>query len=152
MIIDITSLNLNEKNIINVDEILNVDEEEIKKTELIDIKDIKIKGTISKNNLNNYILNLNVEGIMILPCSRTLEPTEYHFNFDIDEEYEEKTKKIQKTIDIFPIIWENILMEIPIRVINPKADKIKTKGDGWELITDSDNKGHNSLAKLKDLL
>ena len=61
-------------------------------------------------------------------------------------------KKNEKTIDILPIIWENILMEIPMKVISPKAKDMKTKGDGWELITDSKEKGNNSLAKLKDLL
>ena len=43
-------------------------------------------------------------------------------------------------------------MEIPMRVISPNAKNMKTKGNGWELITDSESKGNNSLAKLKDLL
>ena len=30
-------------------------------------------------------------------------------------------------------------MEIPIRIINPEAEETKVKGDGWELITDSEN-------------
>jgi len=29
---------------------------------------------------------------------------------------------------------------------------MKTKGEGWELITDSKKQANNSLAKLKDLL
>ena len=74
---------------------------------------------------------------MTIPCSRTLKPTEYEFETEIEENIE-NTKKIQKTIDILPIIWENILMEIPIRIINPEAKDLKVKGDGWELIT-SDN-------------
>ena len=88
---------------------------------------------------------------MIVPCSRTLKPTEYKFESEIEEnieENEEKTKKIKKTIDILPIIWENILMEIPIRIINPDAEEEIMKGDGWELIT-SDNIGQNAEAKLE---
>ena len=41
-------------------------------------------------------------------------------------------------------------MEIPIRVVSNDLSDIKTKGDGWELITEE--KGNPSLAKLKDLL
>ena len=43
-------------------------------------------------------------------------------------------------------------MEIPMKVVSPKAKNMKTKGDGWELITDSEPKANSSLAKLKDLL
>ena len=102
-----------------------------------------------------YQLDLNIKGEMILPCSLTLEPVNYPFDIKIDEnldEFIENTKKTQKTIDILPIIWENILMEIPMKVVSPKAKNMKTKGDGWELITDSESKANNSLAKLKDLL
>ena len=82
---------------------------------------------------------------MVLPCSVTLNPVNYEFQTNIEgnlkEIYEEIGKKYennQKTIDILPIIWENILMEIPIKVVNSDASGIKTKGEGWELITDED--------------
>ena len=140
MIIDLTPLKSGIKNEIIIDENISFDEK-IKETELLDIKNTKVSGKIYIDSLDEYIINLKINGTMILPCSRTLKPTEYKFTSEIDENLEEITenfKKNQKTIDILPIIWENILMEIPIRIINPKADEIKLKGDGWELITDSE--------------
>ena len=140
MIIDLTPLKSGIKDEIIINEDLSFDES-IKETEIIDIKNTKVTGKIYIDSLDNYIINLKINGIMILPCSRTLKPTEYEFTSEIDENLEEiigNFKKNQKTIDILPIIWENILMEIPIRIINPKADEIKLKGDGWELITDSE--------------
>ena len=154
MNIDLTPLIYGHENQIIIKEKVTFSKEDLKNTELIDIKNVEVEGQISKNSEDINIW-LNIKGKMILPCSRTLKPTDYEFETQIDEnidENEEKFKKNQKTIDILPIIWENILMEIPIRVINPSAEEIKTKGDGWELITDSEIKGHNSLAKLKDLL
>ena len=142
MIIDLTPLKAGLKEQIDINEELLFTKEDLKDTELIDLQNVKVEGQIYIDSLNSYILNLTIKGKMILPCSRTLKPTDYEFETKIDEnleENEEKFKKNQKTIDILPIIWENILMEIPIRIINPDAENIKIEGDGWELITDSEN-------------
>ena len=101
------------------------------------MQNTKATGSIYLNALNEHILNLKITGTMILPCSRTLKPVKYEFETVVEENMEEIFGKFKKTIDILPIIWENILMEIPIRVISPEAEEIETKGDGWELITDS---------------
>ena len=142
MIIDLTQLNSSIKDTIKINENLSFTDEDLKGTDLIDLKDVIVDGEIYKGNLDNYNLNLKIKGKMILPCSRTLKPTEHDFNIEIDENLEENQenfKKNQKSIDIFPIIWENILMEIPIRIINKEVKNIAVKGEGWELITDSEN-------------
>ena len=152
MIIDLTPINYNQKKEIIVDENVFFKKEDLEKTTILDLKDVKAQGKIYKDNLEEIILELKITGTMIIPCSRTLKPTEYQFEADLEEnieENEEKTKKIKKTIDILPIIWENILMEIPIRIINPEAEEIEIKGEGWELIT-SDNIGQNAEAKLEE--
>lgn len=152
MIIDLTPINYNQKKEITINEDIYFSKEDLQNTELLDLKNVKAQGKIYKDNLEEIILELKITGTMIVPCSRTLKPTEYNFETEIEEnieENEEKTKKIKKTIDILPIIWENILMEIPIRIINPEAEEIDIKGEGWELIT-SDNIGHNAEAKLEE--
>ena len=126
----------------------------LKKAGILSMDEVEVKGEIT-SDLGEYFLNISLKGKMVLPCSLTLEPVDYPFTLEIDEnlnELMENFKKSQKTIDILPIIWENILMEIPMKVVSPKAKNMKTKGDGWELITDSESKANNSLAKLKDLL
>ena len=142
---------LNTKSKIDIDGKVSFSKEEVQKAGILDMKEIYVKGSLTQE----YQLDLNIKGEMILPCSLTLEPVNYPFDIKIDEnldEFIENTKKTQKTIDILPIIWENILMEIPMKVISPNAKNMKTKGEGWELITDSEEKGNHSLAKLKDLL
>ena len=144
---------LNTKSKIDIDDKFYFPKEDLKKAGILDMQEVTVKGTLKYNE--EYQLNLTIKGEMILPCSLTLEPVNYPFNIEIDEnidEFIENSKKTQKTIDILPIIWENILMEIPMKVVSPKAKNMKTKGDGWELITDSEPKANNSLAKLKDLL
>lgn len=157
MIIDITSLKNNQKDKIEINEIVKLDE--TNKADLIDLKDTYVKGYIIKDNINEYILNVIVSGTMVLPDSVTLEPVDYDFNTQIEgniddllEEINLISKKTEFSIDIFPIIWENILVEIPMRVAKNKKN-IKLEGDGWKVI----NESHESIStnpeleKLQDL-
>ena len=146
---DLNSLNTKQK--IIIDTKVTFPKEDLEKAGILDMDEVSVKGEITNNREEN-ILNLTIKGKMILPCNLTLEPVDYPFSIEIEENLNEIIENSQKTIDILPIIWENILMEIPMKVISPKAKDMKTKGDGWELITDSKEKGNNSLAKLKDLL
>lgn len=122
-------------------------------TDIQKMTEVKVTGTITKDVADDYLINLNIQGTMTLPDSLTLEPVEYPFDINVDENLEEVAenfKKSDKTIDILPIIWENILMEIPIRVTGKNSKTLKTEGEGWSFV--EDNPGtNNSLSKLKDL-
>lgn len=150
MIIDLVRLNNNIEKSIIVDEELKLSEEDLKKADLLDLKDTKIKGTIYKNAIGNIEVELNITGIMVLECARTLKPVDYPFNInvDVDEdeivEIDENFKKNQNSLDILPIIWENILVEIPMRVVSEDATEIEIKNN---------NSNQNSaFEKLKSLL
>ena len=122
-------------------------------TDIQKMTEVKVTGTITKDVADDYFISLNIQGTMTLPDSLTLEPVEYPFDINVDENLEEVAenfKKSDKTIDILPIIWENILMEIPIRVTGKDSKALKTEGEGWSFVEDSPST-NNSLAKLKDL-
>lgn len=155
---DITRLNNNIEKYIPIDEIYSFTSEEIKGTDLLELNDVKISGELYKNSLGNIELNVDVEGIMKLSCAITLKPVDYPFKFEIDGELEElmrdleeNSKNFQNTIDILPIIWENILMEIPMRVISDelKDKEINMSGDGWKFVTDEEEV-NNPLRVLMD--
>ena len=152
MNIDITRLNSNIDSNILVDINYEFNKDELKGTDLISCK-CNIKGEIFKSITEELAVNLNVEGLMILPCSVTLKPVEYPFNIEINGEIGEILdnfdKNYKNTIDIFPIIWENILMEIPMRVVSDEAKDYKIEGEGWKLVTEEE---HSSpFDELKDL-
>ncbi len=158
MEIDITRLKSGIDSFIPIDMTYSFTKEELENSGILKLDNVKIKGEIGKNSLYDYTINIIVEGTMILPCAISLKPVNYDFSVEIDEnlaemaeEFAENVKNNQKTIDIFPIIWENILMEIPMRIVSDDVSDVKTKGDGWELITD-ETSGNSTLAKLKDLL
>ena len=139
-----------------VDEVYSFSEEELKGTDVTKLDNVHINGEITLNALGDVYLSLEVDGVMIIPCAVTLKPVEYPFNIiiegDLAEISEENEEKFINSIDILPIIWENILMEIPSRVVSPNAKDMKTSGDGWKMIDDEEVSENPELAKLKDLL
>ncbi|MCI9586277.1 MAG: DUF177 domain-containing protein [Bacilli bacterium] len=159
MNIDITKLRSGIEDYITINETYTFSKKELKNSGILELNNIKINGEITKNSIDDYNINIIVEGIMVLPCSVTLKPVNYDFNINIEgnliemlSEFNENYENNQKTIDIFPIIWENILMEIPIRIVSDDISDVKTRGEGWELITEDKNPVNPNLAKLKDLL
>ena len=160
MIIDLIRLKNNIDEYIEIDVPVQYDSEYAKNTELIDLKNTFVKGNIYKNGMEEIILDITLSGVMVLPCSVSLKPVDYNFscsvNGNIEELYTEidkNDKKYENSIDILPIIWENILMEMPMKVVSENLSDVKTEGDGWKLITEKENTYINpELAKLKDLL
>ena len=159
VIIDIIRLKSGLDKYIEIDEKVNVNHEYLEQAELLDLRDCSVKGTLSKNQYGGFNLNVIVAGIMVLPCSISLKPVDYNFSFEIDDDIEKllsemdkNYKKIENSLDILPIIWENILMEIPIKVTSSNLEGCKTSGDGWRLVTSEEKKTNPALEKLKDLL
>ena len=156
MIIDITSLN--RENILSIDTDINIEEDSYVNTDIIEIKKMHFKGFITKSE-GDYYIDGNLNGIIVLPDSLTFEPTNCNIDTEISgniaqllEEIGIFDKKIENTIDIFPIIWENILMEIPIRVENKESRNGKIEGKNWRVIEDNEESSLNpELQKLKDL-
>jgi len=159
MKIDIIRLMSNLDEYIDIDCYYTFDESYLSKTDLLKLNDVHIQGSITKDSIDNLILALRIEGVMVLPCSITLEAVEYPFTVELEDDLEkllteidEKPQKLEKTIDILPIIWENVLMEMPMKVTSPKVKDIKMSGDGWKFVTEEKTEINPELEKLKDLI
>lgn len=126
--------------------------------EIKDIKDTHLKGYIYYNSAEILEIDLELKGIMILNDSVTLEPIEYPFNIKINEEYslndgyfKEYYEKEQNILDIMAILWENIVLEVPMHLTNTKDAKLE--GVGWSLGSNKSNEEIDPrLAKLTELL
>lgn len=144
---------------IEIDGVYEIDSSLISSTDLLEPLNISLKGRITRDVLEGFLLDVKVSGTMILPCSITLKPVSVPLNIrivgnldELMEEIDENHKKIENSIDILPIIWENILMEIPMKVTSPDAYSTKVEGDGWKFVTEKEEEINPALAKLKDLL
>ncbi len=149
MKIDLTGLNNKSYTKIEVDEVLKVSNEDAEKLGVTEFKDFTVKGFISSES-NNIRVVLEINGEFIIPCSISLEPTTIPGNLKIDcyldeieEEFDKKLKINENTLDIFPIVWENVLVEIPMKVVNPKAKAFDEE---------KYNNKNSEFEKLKELL
>lgn len=157
--IDISRLLSNVEKIIKIDEELVYERSYLDNTDIISISPVKVIGEVSRNDIGDLDLNIRVNGELVLPCSVTLEPVKYPFSFEINEiigkKDENNLKKDLNTLELKPYLWENILVEIPLRIVSDDAYKKEYKGDGWQLINEdtkkeSKNNPFEALNKLLD--
>ncbi len=98
---------------------------------------------------------------MILPCSVTNEDVDYAFHTQSLEEFafEKLTDEdvhISKgdVVELMPVIFQLILMEIPLKVV--KENVQYPRGKGWEVMKEEDYQKSKKdeidprLAKLKE--
>ena len=162
MIIDLTSLvtNLKEKIIIN--QRVDTSSLDLSNTNIRKLNNTYFKGEITRIGDNTFSINGVLSGSMILPDDITLEDVEHIYEIQIDENFGESTENdennieiVQNTIDILPFLWQNIIVEIPLKVVGDKNRNKTTKGNGWRLINEDEvNTDNNSpfsdLQKLLD--
>ena len=146
MNIDIKKLRSNFEKVINIDEEVNNITEGLEGTDIKKIKNLVITGYIDRDVIDEYHIYLKIEGTLILECAITLKEIEYPISIEIDDNYEdlmaeigENVKNVTNTLDIWPIIWHNVLLVVPMRVVSPGAEEEVTKGDGWEFISAENN-------------
>ncbi|MGN1342137.1 MAG: YceD family protein [Bacilli bacterium] len=151
MIIELFDLITNGKTI-NIDNDITIPNELIKESTIRRLNNIHFKGCIKKLIDDTYQLEGTISGIMILPDDITLEDYEYNFTSEIEEKIEETSINSQKTLDITGILWQNILVEIPLKAVNEKNKDLTLEGDGWRLIKEDEVKSSNNpLSSLEEL-
>lgn len=152
MTIDLFNLVVNNKTI-NIDSDIIIPNEYLENSGIRRLNNIHFKGNIKKLVDDTYSLEGVLSGTMIIADDITLEDYEYNFTSEIEENIEETSINLQKTLDITDILWQNILIEVPSKVVNDKNKNIKLEGNGWRLISEDDlNSKNNPLSELEDLL
>jgi len=139
---------------INIDKNVNISEELLSTSTIRRLNNVHFSGYIDKLVDDTYELAGTLSGTMIIPDDITLEDFEYNFTSEIEEEIEETRINFQKTIDITEDLWQNILVEIPLKAVNEKNKNLTLEGDGWRLISEDEvaNTKNNPLSSLEDLL
>ena len=138
---------------INIDNYVNISEELLSTSTIRRLYNVHFNGYIDKLIDDTYELVGTLSGTMIIPDDITLEDFEYNFTSEIEENIDETRINYQKSIDITEDLWQNILVEIPLKAVNEKNKNIKLEGDGWRLISEEDleNTKNNPLSSLEEM-
>lgn len=155
MRIDLTNILANIVSAININEQVIIDNEMLKTSNIRRLDNTMFKGRIFKDYEDNLVLEGNITGTMVLPDDITLKDVNYEFKSEIFEYIEEVFTIDKNSIDILDYLWQNILVEVPLKVRSDEDDNITLKGVGWRLITEEElnnrsNRPFSDLSKLLD--
>lgn len=153
MYIDLSKVD--EKGIV-IDDIVSFGDEFIKNTPIQKLENVKVNGRAYYSITNEIIFDCKVEGSFVLLDAMDLEPFDYPFSFEISEILseidDEKDQNELKTLDIMDILWQNIVLEVPISARKEPDKKYHLEGEGWELVDEERKKLDPRLAPLLELL
>ena len=121
---------------IDINEDINFNNIDYQKMNINKINSMHVSGLAKVNYEDNIELELDVNGSLVMPCAITLEDVIVPINVHISEEILENTLNNDFFLDLLDILWENIVLEIPIRVVKEGAKLESQKGVGWEIISE----------------
>ncbi len=130
---------------------------------LRDLRDVVVEGIGRYESSTQYFtVDLEISGYMTVPCAITLEDIEIPFEISSTETFvfgkdpNGNAYEIKgDVIDLSPVVFQLILMDIPWSVTKPDINEYP-KGKDWEVIKEKDFKEKKKLeidprlAKLKE--
>lgn len=122
---------------------------------LNEVKDCTVEGQVYYDHNNELVLNLKCSGQLVLQDAIDLSPIIQLFTIEIKEKGDsiwQNNENQQNLLDIIAILWQNVLLEVPIKITKPGNKDISLQGDGWELLNEKKQKIDSRLAPLADLL
>jgi uncharacterized protein len=126
--------------------------EVIKDTDILKISPVEVKGDYEIYDDNQeFVFYMEIKCTLTMACAITLKEVEVELDFDVEETFTTyKTEEFNTiegiTIDLLPILWSNIILEKPMRVVSPDA----TSDFEQDNIEFEDENINNAFAKLKD--
>ena len=98
------------------------------------LNDVNVKGNLVRIDEETYEVNYTMTTTVVMACSLTLEDVIYEVNESFQEIYSTKANDdwflIEKnTIDLDEMVWSNLIMSLPIRIVRSDAYEIlKSRG------------------------
>ncbi len=134
---------------IQIDEWIGIEENDLlHHTQVKSIPKVHVTGDLQYDGSTLVYSNLELEGVMIVPDSITLEDLEVEFDTESheiysfspikEEENEEDIIVVKKdTIDINPEVFQAVIYEAPMSITLLPREQYP-KGNGWQVISDQD--------------
>ena len=118
---------------VDVDGVITFPEERLKSAGIIRLEDVSVHGKAIINYEDEIELDLDLSGKMYLPCAISVEEVEVPFATKIEEIIGENNINNNFYLDLSDILWENIVLEIPIKVVKEGVQLETSSGKGWSV-------------------
>ncbi|MFI3260538.1 MAG: YceD family protein [bacterium] len=144
------NININELNVkrqLLIDVSVDFENENLDSLSIREVKETSFKGKLYYNSLDEIILEGQLHASLIMVDSVDLSDILY----EIDVEIDEIITNFENTLDINEILWENIVLEVPMRITDKNLGD--ASGNGWKVKSDAeeDEMIDPRLAKLQEL-
>ena len=154
MNIDFNPLHNNRVSEIDISNTYNIPKEYIYEKSVLEANNIVVNGKIYLKEIdeNDYLddyLECTIKGKIKVEDSISLEPIDLDIDIEYDDFIDKNYKKDENTLDILQLLWENIVLEVPLQFTRVN-DLSKFHGDGWKLISEEELKHSNN--PFSDLL
>lgn len=131
------NIDLNFNETYKISEVVDIPKEYYANTKVQSLNQIQVEGKFYYDSENNLYADVTISGVMILEDDISLENVEYPFQIEYDDILEENLKNTQNTLDLFEFLWENIVLEVPLK-FTKVTNLSEFHGDGWKLIDEED--------------
>ncbi len=135
---------------IDINETIEFNKEDISNTEILEEFASNIIGYIDSIG-DEVNINCKIMADILLPCSITLEPVKYRINAEYNDYIDINLINSQKTLDLKEFLWQNIVVEIPSKVVSENVHKKTLKGEGWALL-DKEKPKNNPFSDLANII
>lgn len=137
---------------LDIEQAFEIPEDLYKNSAIIELKNLFLQGKVFKDSTDIITLQATMSGIMVIEDSISLEPINYEFSCKLDEELQETLEKLENSLDITDILWQNIMLEVPLK-FSYVENFDEYQGDGWKLVDeDSIKSTNNPFKELKDMM
>ncbi len=124
----------------------------VKNTDIIKISPVEVEGDFEVYDNSVFEFYIGIKCTLTLACAITLKEVLYDIDIEVEETFsQEKSNNYTHiegiTVDLLPIIWSNIILEKPMRVLSKNA----YENFNSEIIDlDEDKEINRAFANLKN--
>ena len=140
---NLTYIQKNAKPSFNFEEEISFEDALVKKLNgVYALSKVKVSGKLKYiDSIAQCMIEYQVSGVMKMKCAITNEDVDYKFNdqdtvnftFDSKEEDDEIIYAKGNTVDLAPIVWQLIVVNIPLKVVKKGAKLENKEGKNWKI-------------------
>ncbi|PKL00110.1 MAG: hypothetical protein CVV56_07830 [Tenericutes bacterium HGW-Tenericutes-1] len=122
--------------------------------DLIDISDVSVSGSFQVlEAFEQYLFDVKIQCTLTLACAISLKPVEVPMDFETTLSFatslvDDSVYLIEgNTVDLDPVVWANILIEKPMRVV--ASDAYDEYSEEIVTLDEEEKMNQNPFGKLK---